>query len=76
MTKALDRSDVVSAGRIVRWARDAEDFHRKRGQFEQAVAFQQIAEAVELRDSVLDCEFIFHEAVAAKVDQGQQGASL
>jgi hypothetical protein len=76
MTKTPDRGAIIEGWRIVRWARDAEMFHRKRGQYEQAVAFQQIADAVERRDSVLDCEFIYHEAVHAKVIRNREGSLL
>ncbi len=71
MTKTPDRAALLENWRVVRWARDAESFHRRRGQYEQAVGFQQIADAVEQRGTVLDCEFIFHECVAAKAKDNE-----
>lgn len=76
MTNALDRSDIIEAASLIRWARDAEDFYRRRGQYVQAVAFQQIADAVELRGAVLDCEFVYHEAVHDKFIKNRDGEPL
>ena len=68
----MTTSDTVPPELVARWARNAEEYHRRRGYYEQAVGFQQMAEAVERRGSVLDCEFIFHECVEAKANKDRE----
>jgi len=47
--------------------RSAELYHRKHGHFEEAVAYQQYADAVDANDGdVLECECALHEMDTAK----------